>query len=660
MDDHSYDRLVKSSINKFRLLTTSVFFLLILIVPVRAQTVEFTILSTSDEHSTLVPLPLAEYHRQKPNPARGGYARLSTLVNEIRKGKETGSVLLFSSGDIIGGTPFAWLTLEGLSPEIELMKRIGYNAMTIGNHEFDYGPEILARYFLRAGYPALNDQLPLIASNLEIPEEHDLNKIGLADNHIYELPGGLKLGVFGILGESAYSVAGYAEPVTIGDQYSSAREQVSLLRDAGAEIIVALSHSGIAEDRMLANRVDGIDVILGGHDHYLTAVPERVKGTIIFHQGYNLEYLGQLEFQWNIETGDLTLVNEKNNSPYHFPLDSSIEEDPGVLEITDNYFEELNKFISGHSAGIFSDISSEIMYSDFSLRRIDPFSETTTGNFVTDAMRLVAEEVTGERVDVAIQGNGVIRSDIVPGTSEWSAGKVSVFDLVTVSGLGSGPDGKAGYPMVSFYLTGNEVYNMLEISSLLSKLRGDIYFLQVSGLRYRLDRGKALWLMVPFANIPVPAYRSVTGIEIYAGQGVQDDENYQKLDKNDPDLYHVVTDYYLTSFLPMVGEVLPRLKLVLKDKYGNPLDIENTIILSQDNELKVWEAVARFPALLNNTGQELPVMPAYYADIAGRIIPERGIPLLVWAWLIIATSILLLYLLLRYIVSKIRNFSYRR
>jgi 5'-nucleotidase / UDP-sugar diphosphatase len=374
---------------------------------------------------------------------------------------------------------------------------------------------------------------------------------------------------------------------------------------------------------MLAKRVDGIDIILGGHDHYLTVTPENVNGTIILHPGYNLEYLGQLEFEWNIETSELSLVNEQNNTPYHIPVDSSIDEDLQVAEMTDNYLDELNGFISVHSAGMFKDISSDIMHSDFALRRTTPYSETTTGNFVTDAMRLVAEEVTGERVDVAIQGDGVIRADIVPGTMGWSAGTVSLFDLVTVSGLGSGPDGKAGYPMVSFYLTGKEVYNVLEISSLLSQLMGDIYFLQVSGLRYRHDPGKAMWLKVPFADIPVPAYQSVTNIEMYTGQGVQDDENYLKLEKNDQGLYHVVTDYYLTSFLPMVGEVLPRLKLVLKDKDGNPLDIENTIILSEGSELKVWEAVARYPDLFRTAGQELPVMPAYYADISGRIITER-------------------------------------
>ncbi|MGF1586474.1 MAG: bifunctional metallophosphatase/5'-nucleotidase [Bacteroidales bacterium] len=660
MNNHPYNKPVKSVVYNIRLLTTGILFLCLTVFPVKGQVTKFTLLSTSDEHSTLVPLPLADYHQHMANPSRGGYARLSTLVSEIREVKEKESVLLFSSGDILGGTPFAWLTLEGFSPEIELMKKIGYNAMTIGNHEFDYGPEMLAGYFVRAGYPSLSDELPLIASNLNIPEGHDLDKAGIVENHIFELPGGIKLGVFGILGESAYSVAGYAEPVTISDQFSAARDQVRVLREAGAMIIVALSHSGISEDRMLANRVEGIDIILGGHDHYLSAKPEIVNRTIIFHPGYNLEYLGQLEFEWNNETSELTLVNERNNTPYHIPVDSSIEEDLRIVEMTDYYMEELNRFISVHSAGMFTDTGSGIIYSDFEMRQNPPFSETTTGNFVTDAMRIIAEEVTGERVDVAVQGNGVIRADIVPGTMEWSAGTVSLFDLVTVTGLGSGPDGKAGYPLVSFYLTAGEIYNVLEISSLLSQLMGDIYFLQVSGLRYRLDPGKAMWLKVPFLGIPVPAYRSVSDIEMYAGQGIQDEENYLKLDKNDQRLYHVVTDHYLTSFLPMVGEVLPRLKLVLKDRDGNPVELENTVISSQGQELKVWEALAMYAASLNIAGQNLPVMPVYYSDISGRIIPEKGIPLRIWSWLAIATVVVLLFFLLRYLIRKIRNISYRR
>jgi 5'-nucleotidase / UDP-sugar diphosphatase len=158
-------------------------------------------------------------------------------------------------------------------------------------------------------------------------------------------------------------------------------------------------------------------------------------------------------------------------------------------------------------------------------------SESTVGNFVTDAMRLATEELLGEPVHVAFQANGVIRADIVPGRTPDSEGMVSFFDMVSVSGLGMGPDGTAGYPLVSFYLTAREIHNVLEIASLLSQLKGNQYFIQVSGLRYQYDPGKAMWLQIPFLKTPVPAYRSVREVVLYAGAGKQDDGRFVALDR---------------------------------------------------------------------------------------------------------------------------------
>lgn len=618
-----------------------------------SQTRRFTLLNTTDEHSTLLPLPMADYHPGMTNPATGGYARLSTLVKIIREEKGDEPVLLFSSGDILGGTPFAWLSLEGFSPEIELMKVIGYNGMTIGNHEFDYGPDKLADYFLRAGYPEYNEKLPLIASNLVIPEGDKLHEAGLQDNHIFLLSNGIKLGVFGLLGKDAYSVASYAEPVTVEDQHTVAIRQVRLLRDAGADVVIALSHSGIGEDRELASAVDGINIILGGHDHYITHQPEVINNTLIMHTGYYLGYLGRLDLEWDPETGALITVNHLNGAPFLLPLDSSVEEDREILDLTDEYLMHLNDFVSAHTDGVFSDVSMPLVRSEFDMRSPGPFVGTTVGNFVTDAMRLMAEQYTGERVDFSVQGNGIIRADIIPGTMDWSRKLVSFFDMVTVSGLGMGPDGSAGYPLVSFYLTGNEIYNVLEITSLLSQLIGDNYFLQMSGLKYSYDPGKAIWLRIPFLGTPVPAYRSVRDASIYAGEGVQDGDNYEPIEGDR--LYHIVTDYYLTSFLPMVGDILPRLTLVLKDKDGNPVDLDETIIMHAGREYKVWEAVALYAVSFEKNDDNVPVVPEYYKDTGERIVSREGIPLKVWSYTVLAAVLVILILLVRLIVKKIRR-----
>ena len=618
-----------------------------------SQVRQFTILHTSDEHSVLLPIPLVDYDPGQENPALGGYARLATLVDHIRDEKKDEPVLLFSSGDNIGGTPFAWLIPEGHSPEIELMKAVGYNATTIGNHEFDYGPDLLSEYLFRAGYPEQSRDLPVLASNLVLPEGHSLLETGLKENHIFSLPNGINLGVFGILGKSAYEVATTAEPVSVDDPLVAAARQVSVLREAGVDIIIALTHSGIEEDRELASGVDGIDIILGGHDHLPLHDPEYVNNTFIMHSGNYLQYLGNYEFEWNSETGELALVNDLHQSDYFLPLSSFLDEDMRILGMTMGYLDELNDFVANQTGGRFTDVGEPIVFSDFPLEIPQPFEETAVGNFVTDAMRLMAEEITGERVDVAFQADGVIRADIKPGTMEWSEGNISLFDLVTVSGLGTGPDGQAGYPLVSLYLTGREILNVLEISTLLTMAMGDMYFLQVSGMRFDYDPGKATWGKLPDGR-PIPAYRAVARAEMYTGEGIQDDINYEPVE-NDR-LYHVVTDYYLTSFLPMVGEILPRLTVELKDRDGSPVNAEQTIIMHDQREYKVWEALAGYAASLTvDDDIGLPVIPAYYSLVGERITRLEGTPLRYWTNFYIAGILVILFLLVVLLVKKINR-----
>jgi 5'-nucleotidase / UDP-sugar diphosphatase len=596
-----------------------------------SQSKRFTLLHTSDEHSVLIPLPAVDYHPTAGSPSVGGFARLATLVKQIRE-QATQPVLLLSAGDFIGGSPYAWLILEGASPEIGLMTRLGYDAVTIGNHEFDYGPDILADYLLRSGYPLANENLPLISANLNIPDGHRLHEVGIEPHRIFELENGLKVGVFGILGNTAYSLAPLAEPVDIFDPISVAQQQVDKLRQAGADVVVLLSHSGIEEDHDFARKVNNIDVILGGHDHQQYLRPVTINGTLIMHSSYYLRYLGVLELEYDSATRQVTVVNDQNNTPYQIALDSNVREDEEVAALVQDYTSRLNDFITRFSGGIFTDVLAPVMASDFEVTMHAPMVETTVGNFVADAMRLEAQRVLGERVDFAIQANGVIRGDIIPGVMDWSKNQVSFMDLVTIAGLGSGPDGSAGYPMVSIYLTAEEIYNVFEIAGLLSTLMGDTYFLQVSGGRYSYDPGKAIWLRVPVLDLPVPAYKSLKELMIYEGEGLQHEDGYKVLDRNSERLYHLVADHYLTGFLPMIGNILPRLKIVLKDKHGNPAEVDETIIMHKGREFKVWEAVALYAMSFERGESGLSEMPDYYRETQGRIVATSGTPLYVWAY----------------------------
>lgn len=624
-------------------------FLFFINIIARAEKIRFTILHTSDEHSVLNPLPDIDYDSTRPDPSLGGFARLSGLKNMLEAQKPNEDIILLSSGDFTGGSPYAWLILEGYSPEIEIMRQIGYHATTIGNHEFDYGPDILTDYLMRAGYPMAHEYLPVLASNLNIPENHSLNHTELPENLIIELTNGLKLGLIGILSETAHSVAPEAEPVKVFNAIEYTERQVKKLKEKGADMIIILSHSGISDDRLIAEQVEGIDIILGGHDHLEFEEPEKINETYIIHSSYYLQKAGMLEIEYNTTDSTFKFLNDENGNPFIVPLSDTIPEDTGIKAIIDDYTQKLNSFLNDFTKGAFNDVNEPVLYTAFSLEKTENFKETTIGNFVTDAMRIEGSKVTGETVDIAFQGNGVIRGNIIPGSTEWSKNKVSFLDLVTVSGLGSGPDLRPGYPMVSFYLTAEEVKKVFETVSLLSQIMGDSYFLQVSGVQYDYDPGKTKWMTVPVMDLPIPAFKSVRQIQVYEGEGIQHQGGYKNLE--DDRLYHIVSDHYLTSFLPLIGEMLPRLKLVLKDQDGNPLEVDETIIRYKGNEFKVWESVARYAASFPlNEEHQLPQMPNEYSETQNRIVERNGIPLYIYSYTGILLFLAGLGLLVRWLV----------
>lgn len=618
---------------------------------VAGQQVVFTLLHTSDEHSMLMPAPLVDYHGAKANPALGGYARLATLVSRIKAEKEEGEVLLFSSGDILGGSPFAWLILNQQAAEIELMKKIGYDAIAIGNHEFDYGADILASFYRLGGYPEAASQNPVLSANIEIPDNHPMGKLGILPSKIFDLKGGVKLGVFSLLGKDAVSVAPYAPPITFAEQHQVAGQMVQQLKSKGADIILVLTHSGVEEDINLANDIEGIDIILGGHDHYTSPEPLETNNTIILHSGHYLQRLGQLDFSYDLSTKQLLLLNEANGVPYHHLLDDRIAEDSIVAALVEDYAVQLNAFLSTISDARFTDFSIPLLNAKYSMER-KAYQEHTLGNFLTDAMRIVGAEATGDRVDIAIQANGVIRENVVPGVMDWSKGKVSLMDLATVSGLGLGPDSLPGYPLVSVYLTAQEVLNLLEVAALLPQLLDDKYFLQISGLRMTYDPGHAYWFRVPFVGLPLPAYRAIKKAELFTGEGYQQGDAYELINDDQDRLYHLVTDYYLGSFLPMIGEKLPKLKITLKDKHGETISMDEAIVYRNGKEVKVWQVLAEYAESMPKS-DNISNLPDYYQNTGERlIVVDAGLPLWVKPLTLILVGLALLALAIKYIKRR--------
>lgn len=637
--------------------STTLCFLLIIAFSTMAQedTHRFTILHTNDEHGSLLPHPQVDYTDNQHNQARGGFARLATMVDSIRteKQEQNESVFLFSGGDIMGGFPHSFLVMAGQAPELHLMQEIGYDVITIGNHEFDYGPDKLADYLKATGYPEAHEKTIFMGSNTYPPEDHPLHQMDIPRNTILETESGLQIGVLGLIGRGAEQSATLTDPVDFTDPIEEGIEQASNLREAGAEVVIAVNHMGVTEDRELARKADDIDLIVGGHSHDSLYEPIIENGTPIVQAGYYTQYLGRLDLEYDRNTGELTLLNEETDMPYLHEIHTGIAPDPEIQSLADAYTDSLNQYLADWTDDRYTDIHEIIASSDFKLSRSPANTENQLGNFVTDAMRLYTSDVIGDQIDFAFQADGALRAHLYPGTTEGAEGDLMLHDIITTVGLGSGLDDRPGYPMVTAWLTGEEIRRVMEISLLLSDLFGSSYFLQASGLRMEYDHDRAIFMRIPFAGTPIPSNRGVMNLERYTGSGPQFDDQFREIPRGeDHRLYLIAADYYIASFLPLVGEIVPHLDLTLKDHNGNEIEVNDAIVKREDGrELKMWETVVGYT---DSYGVAPGKLPNEYEPTGERLMAQQTFPL--WIWPVI--GLFALITLMTYGIRKIkRKFS---
>lgn len=578
----------------------SLFFALLLAIQPPAD-IRFTILHTNDEHSAFVPTPALT-----PETSLGGMARLATAIRSYRERNEASGepLILVSGGDFMTGTPFNWLIFGGMSPELQFMLDLRYDLVVLGNHEFDYGPDPLAEYLVRLGYPARAADTPLLSANIRIPEDHALAETGITGTHVVTVAEGVRVGFIGLMGREAADVAPFKDPVSFEDPIAVARAEAARLKAEGVALVVAVTHSGVEEDLELAQAVPDIALIVGGHSHTLIEEPIRVGETLIVQAGASVKHLGVLDISLDAATGRIRLLNGERGTPYVVPLDASVADDPSVKAQVAAYAAQLDGLLSDWTGGRVTGAFQVLTDAGFPLPNAPELQETPMGNFVTDALRLGVAEAGGAPVDVAFLANGVIRGSV-------ASGPVPFYDIASNTGLGSGPDFTPGYPLVSVYLTGTELRRVLEMTLLLSHLRGDMYYLQVSGLRYEYDLDRMLWGRIPFKGTPVPSTKAVLRAWRITPEGEV------PLEWDDDRLYHVVSDYYNASFLPFVGTLLPKLKLEFKDENGIPADIDDRIVFRDGKPYKVWQAVAEHAMRAGS-------VPEAYAASFQRQIPTDG------------------------------------
>jgi len=251
---------------------------------------KLTILHTNDTHSNIDPFP----SNHAKFPGMGGVSRRHALIQKIRSEEE--NVLLLDCGDIFQGTPY--FNMFGGELEMKLMSEMGYDAATMGNHDFDIGLEGFKNAQQFANFPFL-------CSNYDFSKT-TLN--GLIQPYKIFKKAGIKIGVFGIgvelsglVPKQNYGATLYLDPI------STANETAKELKRNGCDLIICLSHLGYdysdgskVSDIKLAQQTSNIDIILGGHTHTFLEKPTIVKNnkgeSVLINQvGYAGLYLGRID-----------------------------------------------------------------------------------------------------------------------------------------------------------------------------------------------------------------------------------------------------------------------------------------------------------------------------------------------------------------------------
>lgn len=257
----------------------------------RGRTEKLTLLYTNDVHSRIDPFPVD--HPQFP--LQGGFAPRAALVESIRR--EENHVLLLDAGDMFQGTPY--FNFYGGEAEFRLMSKMGYDCVTLGNHDFDNGVDGLADKMKYADFSFVNCNYKLSDTSI-----HDC----VRPYKIYR-KGGLKIGIFGLgIDLEGLVSAALRNGIIYGDALSFAlRTERHLKEELGCDLIICLSHLGYSykesklSDTLLAPELFYTDLVIGGHTHTFLAEPVRFvnkhgRATYVTQTGWGGINLGRFDF----------------------------------------------------------------------------------------------------------------------------------------------------------------------------------------------------------------------------------------------------------------------------------------------------------------------------------------------------------------------------
>ena len=457
------------------------------------------ILHINDLHSRIEPITKYDGTCGAEDDAEGkcfgGIARVKTYLNE-RRGTLTGqNVLTLDAGDQFQGSLF-YSTYKGAAA-VEFMNKIGFDAMAVGNHEFDDGPQVLADYMDKAYFP-------VISGNTSAYFEPALKD--KLDGYVIRTIGGEKIGIVSVLATDTAETSSPGKNVGFAGEISYLKTVIPEIESQGVNKIIALTHVGITKDMEIAAKAAGVDVIVGGHSHtylsssdpkrkgaYPTWVTNEVTGDLVpIVQAYAYsKYVGELKVVFDDEGRVLSADGDTKL------LDASVKPDADiaarVAELAGPIAELKATEVGSSTAAIDGD------------RKNCRARECAMGVLVAEAMLDFTKD---QGVTIAIQNGGGLRASI-------PEGKITMGDVLTVLPFQN--------TVATFKLTGAGIVEALE-NGVGRVEEGAGRFPQVAGMRYAWDAASE------------PGSR-IKAVEVKAGDG------WTALDMDKT--YGVVTNNYM-------------------------------------------------------------------------------------------------------------------
>ena len=404
--------------------------------PGSSDVVGITILHTNDFHGALRP-------KQVDGGESGGAANLVGLV-ERKRAAASGPILLLDAGDALQGT-FISNSNYG-EAVVEVMNAAQVDAMTLGNHEFDWGLDVLQERIAQARFPVLAANIQTVAGR-PLPGVKPYVILG-AD--------GVRVGVIGLTYHDIKTIVAASAIAGIRSlpPVNAVRRVLPELTEQ-ADVVLVLSHLGLAPDKELARAVPEIPLIVGGHSHVVLRGGERVGETVIVQAGAYGEHLGKLVLHYDRATAQIVSIDTEGET---LAVQDAGMPDADVAGIVARWGAEVDK--QGQET-----IGSTAIPLDKGRG-----SEMALGNLIADAMR-TADLGDGKKADIALHNDGGIRADL-------NAGRITFAEMYAVLPFDN--------ILVGLDLTGEQAKEMLEngISSHGSEV-------QVSGLRLVYSMNKA-------------------------------------------------------------------------------------------------------------------------------------------------------------------------